>query len=80
MATLSDVRRFLRDHHRASLAEIALGVGSAPDATRALLDIWLEKQRVRRIVAPCAGSCGQSCCSETTMTETYEWIEPPPMH
>ncbi|MGQ9365309.1 FeoC-like transcriptional regulator [Azospirillum sp. ST 5-10] len=78
MATLSDVRTFLSARHRASLAEIALGVDSSADATRALLDHWAAKARVRRVEEACGGRCGKSCCGDATAAEVYEWIGGPP--
>ncbi|WP_035693204.1 FeoC-like transcriptional regulator [Azospirillum halopraeferens] len=78
MATLSDVRRYLSERHRASLADIAPGVGTTADAARALLDHWAARGRVRHLTAACDGRCGKSCCDGSAYAEIYEWVDRPP--
>ncbi|MGQ3674503.1 FeoC-like transcriptional regulator [Xanthobacter sp. TB0139] len=81
MATLSDVKRYMRQHHRASLQDLAIGLSTTQDAAKALLEMWRSKKRVRSIAANCGSNCGKSrwggcnCASAALPPEIYEWIE-----
>lgn len=78
MATPSDLRSYLSGRGRASLADIAIGLDTSPDAARALLDVWETKQRVRRVGADCGKGCGGACCGgDPAIAEVYEWVGPP---
>ena len=78
MATLSSVKHYLEARSRASLEDIAIGLETSPEAARALLDRWLEKNRVRRIEAcgPCGHKAGSCSCGHAATIEVYEWIRP----
>ncbi len=70
---LTDISHYLREHGRASLNDIALGVGSAPEALETMLATLERKGRVRRL--PAGSSCGTSTCSkcDPTTLAIYEW-------
>jgi predicted ArsR family transcriptional regulator len=69
---LSQVNDYLRRNRRASLADMAHGLGATPDALRGMLAALERKGRVRRLAAgaACAG-CGKC---DTHATELYEWV------
>jgi hypothetical protein len=69
---LTEVTRYLREHRRASLNDMANGIGSTPEAVEAMLMTLERKGRVRKL--PKGSSCESSCCQcdPTTLT-IYEW-------
>lgn len=81
MTTLSDVKRYMQSRRRASLSDIAVGLGTTPDNARHLLEMWQAKNKVRLIA--CAdghGSCGKgasggcACGTATILADVYEWL------
>ena len=76
MATLSQVKTYLEARSRASLEDIAIGVSTTPEAAPALLERWLDKNRVRRIenCGPCGHKVGSCSCGHAAPVEIYEWI------
>jgi hypothetical protein len=71
---LADIRSYLQQRQRASLSDIALHLGSDPDAVRGMLERWIRKGKVRKLMANAA--CNSSCkVCDPTATEFYEWLE-----
>lgn len=69
---LSRVNAYLKDRRRASLVDMALGLGATPDALREMLAILERKGRVRRL--PAGTTCGGGCCKcAPASIELYEW-------
>lgn len=69
---LSSVSDYLRQRGRASVAEMAIGLGVAPEALKGMLAVLERKGRVRRL-ALCS-TCKQSCCAcDPNTLELYEW-------
>jgi predicted ArsR family transcriptional regulator len=71
---LSQVNYYLRERRRASIADMALGLGATPDALRDMLAILERKGRVRRLPSgtPCGGGCSK--CDPAGI-ELYEWTD-----
>jgi hypothetical protein len=69
---LSEIKHYLMQRGQASLTDIALHFDTPPEAVRGMLEQWMRKGKVRRIMA--TASCGSSCsrCDLAT-TEIYEW-------
>lgn len=71
---LADIRRYLQQRGRASLADIAVHFDTEPDALRGMLAVWMRKGRVLRQTA--TASCGSSCSKcQQAATEIYIWVE-----
>jgi predicted ArsR family transcriptional regulator len=68
---LSAIRKYLSQHHTASLDDIARHLDAEPDAVRGMLDHWVIRGKVCRIPTACGG-CTQ--CDPTTI-ETYRWVD-----
>lgn len=69
---LSEIRHYLQQHGRVSLADIALHLDTPPEAVRGMLETLLRKGRIRRHLLNSA--CGSSCCKcDAAATEQYEW-------
>ncbi len=70
---LSDIRRYLEQRQQVCLSDIALHFGASPDATRGMLETWIRKGKVRRLLsqAACGSGCGK--CTPAQM-ELYEWV------
>lgn len=80
MTTLSAVKTFMERHHRASVRELAAGLGTTPDVARTLLEMWRRKKKVRRVVGLCAvcgmaGTVGCVCAGGVDVSDVYEWVE-----
>lgn len=79
MTTLSAVKHYMEDHHRATVSDLAVNLATTPDTARSLLEMWRAKQRVRFIPSAC-GSCGKgalggcSCPMATVLPEIWEWV------
>lgn len=69
---LIEIRRFLAERRRATLAEIALHLGVAPDAARGMMAQWQRRGKARLLPSPCGG-CGIACTCAAP-PEIYEWI------
>lgn len=69
---LSDVRDYLQQRGRATLADIALHFDTEPDAVRGMLQVWIRKGKVHKQAA--TASCGGSCTQcDPASTEIYVW-------
>lgn len=69
----------MEKYRRASVRELAVGLGTTPDMARTLLEMWRTKKKVRRLVGPCAvcgmaGTPGCVCAGGVDVSEVYEWI------
>jgi predicted ArsR family transcriptional regulator len=73
---LSEIRAFLSERKRASLAEIALRLKVPPEAARGMLELWIRKGKVCRLAAFCGGGCSRGCggCAQSHSSEIYEWV------
>lgn len=72
---LTQVTQYLKQHRRASLLDMALGLDATQDALREMLGILERKGRVRRL--PAGTACGGGCskCKPSDI-ELYEWTSP----
>ena len=71
---LSDLRPYLQQQRRVSLADLVNHFGIDADALRGMLGKWISKGNVRLIPLE-SSACGTSCCKcDATLTELYEWI------
>ena len=68
---LNQVNDYLRQRKRASVSDMALGLGAAPDALRAMLAALERKGRVRRL--PAGTGCEGCCKCDPNAVELYEW-------
>lgn len=70
---LSDLRSYLKQHHRVSMADLVAHFHTDAAALRGMLGVWINKGHVR--ILPLSSECGTSCCQcDPTLTELYEWI------
>ena len=70
---LSDLRDYLKQQHRVSMADLVNHFGTDANALRGMLGKWISKGHVR--VVPLSSNCGTGCCQcDPTLTELYEWI------
>lgn len=73
---LTRLNDYLRARGRASLNDMALALGSTPEALAAMLVLLERKGRVRLL--PAGASCGSVGCSgcDSTKVAIYEWAGP----
>jgi len=70
---ISRLSDYLREHHRASLNDMALSMDATPEALTAMLSVLERKGRVRKLDG--GSSCGKSCCQcDPTTVQIYEWV------
>jgi len=69
---LADLKRYLRARPMASLADIALYLDVEPDLARAMLERWISKGSVQRIVSP--RTCGGCDLCQPGKQELYQWV------
>jgi putative ferrous iron transport protein C len=70
---LSDIKRYLQERKQATLNDIAFHFDVEPAALRPMLELWILKGKVTRIVLQpgCKKGCA-SCACDTNM-ELYSW-------
>ncbi len=69
---LSDLRDYLKQQHRASLADLVMHFDLDAEALRGMLHKWISKGKVSKM--PKENACGTSCCKcDPNLTEIYEW-------
>jgi len=76
MASLTQLRDILRRDERASLQSLSLKSGSEISAVEAMLSVWEQKGRVRRI-APAKAACGGcgGCVHGCSPAQVFfEWV------
>lgn len=73
---LSDLRDYLAEHKRASMADMVNHFGVDPDALLGMLEQWEGKGRVRRIDAASADprACGSCTVCADGDPRIYEWV------
>ena len=69
---LADLKRYLRERPMASLADIALYLDVEPDLAGAMLERWISKGSVKRIVSP--RTCGGCDLCQPGTQELYQWV------
>ena len=68
---LSRLNDYLRQHKRASLADLALGLDAAPAAAAAMPTTLERNGRVRRL--PAGTACNGCCKCDPSVVRLYEW-------
>ena len=70
---ITDLSQYLRRHRRASVADMAMGLGTSAEALAPMLDMLERKGRIRKL--PEGSSCGsKSCCKcDPATVALYEW-------
>lgn len=71
--TPSAVKAYLADRQRSTLSDIAIHFGSSPDAVRQVLQVWMDKGRVRCLAD--GGCAGKTCACAKKPEDIYEWIK-----
>ncbi len=70
---LFEVRDYLRERGQATLGDIALHLGSDPEAVRGMLEVWVRKGKVER--STLMPACGSGCSKcDVASTEIYRWL------
>jgi len=71
---LGDLKSYLTQHKRVPIADLANRFDVEPDALRGMLQLWVDKGRVRRLEG--AGACGSCarCAEGGSDPEIYEWV------
>jgi hypothetical protein len=71
---LSELRDYLKQQQRVSLADLVNHFHVDADALRGMLKKWIAKGSVRMVTMESA--CGTSCCKcDPSLIELYEWLD-----
>lgn len=73
---LSDVKSYLSERKRVSVADLAIHFGVEPGAIRGMLEVWERKGRVRHLEPASGGCSGCRACDDAT-GDVYVWVERP---
>lgn len=69
---LRELRDYVRERRQVSLSEAAIHFSSAPDAVRAMFDVWIRKGHIGRWLK--TEACGTSCVQcDPAAVEIYFW-------
>lgn len=71
---LSEIKKYLMQHKRATLGDLACHFDTELEAMKAMLKHWIRKGKVLKLdqQAVCRKLCGK-CCDGAAM-EIYEWM------
>jgi len=71
---LSELRDYLKQQHRLTLAEMVNHFDIEADALRGMLAKWVSKGKVKKL--DMGGACGTTCSKcDPALTEIYEWLD-----
>ena len=70
---LTELKSYLLENKRVHLIDLARHFEVTPEALSGMLEHWIRKGKVRRLVG---SVCGKQCCCQTNPAnlEIYEWI------
>lgn len=70
---LSDLRAYLKQQQRVSMADLVAHFHADAEALRGMLALLINKGYVH--LMPLSSQCGTSCCQcDPLLTELYEWL------
>jgi predicted ArsR family transcriptional regulator len=70
---LTEIAALLKKHRRLSLGELASALGSTPEAVEPMMELLVEKGRVRILSSGCSrGSCKGCSCAVRENSLIYE--------
>ena len=76
--TLSDLKAFMVERKRASVAEISLHFDSPPSAIQPMIEQWMAKGRMRKLnMQGGCGKAGSGCSCKEAPVDIYEWSPSP---
>jgi predicted ArsR family transcriptional regulator len=70
---LSDIKRYLKKHRRATLGDLANHFDTEPEAMRGMLEQWIRKGRVLKSELQASRNKSCSKCCDGSAMEIYEW-------
>ena len=68
---LSELRDYLQIRGRATIADLSARFDTEPDALRGMLQKWIGKGKVERLVSD--NNCGGCCKCDDGSSELYLW-------
>lgn len=73
---LSEVKAYLSERRRVSVADLAIHFGVEPGAIRGMLEVLERKGRVRHL-EPATGGCSGCHACDDAMSDVYVWVDRP---
>ncbi|CAK7045816.1 FeoC-like transcriptional regulator [Saezia sanguinis] len=71
--TPSELRDYLKQHHQASLADLAIHFNSDPQAVKAAMHTWIRKGMASETSA--SSGCAKGCCEcKPENITVYRWL------
>ncbi len=72
--TPSRLNDYLRERRRASLADVAIHFDVDPSAARGMLDMLIDKGRIRELTIGTCGDAGGCSCSNEQPVFLFEYV------
>ncbi|MCP4699912.1 MAG: sugar metabolism transcriptional regulator [Gammaproteobacteria bacterium] len=69
---LTELKAYIAEKRRVTLTDLACHFDVEPDALKGMLDHWIRKGKVRRMLP--VSSCESKGCCQCESVEMYEWI------
>lgn len=71
---LTEIKHYLSTRHCATLDDLSIHFDTDPCALRAMLQLWIQKEKIRMISSEsgCGSGCGKCTCAPV---ETYQWVQ-----
>ncbi|MDR3089439.1 MAG: FeoC-like transcriptional regulator [Desulfobulbaceae bacterium] len=71
---LISLKKYLQERGTAPLSDIALHFATEPETARPLLDLWIGKGKVEKLIGASGGACKGCCKCDPAMLESYKWL------
>lgn len=71
--TLLELRDYVRQQKKASLQDISQAFHTEQGVIEGMMDVWVQKGKVRLHRAENSGKCGGCCSCDKGIGQYYEW-------
>ncbi|ATA24154.1 hypothetical protein BIY26_01205 [Brenneria goodwinii] len=71
--SLIELRDYVRQQKKVSLQDISSAFHTDPGVIEGMLDIWVQKGKIRLHQAESGGKCGSCCSCDKGLSQYYEW-------
>ncbi|AUH00961.1 FeoC-like transcriptional regulator [Pectobacteriaceae bacterium CE70] len=72
--TLIELRDFVREKQKVSLRDISMTFHAEPGVVEGMLDVWVQKGKIRCHRTVDNGKCGSCCSCDKGISQYYEWL------
>ncbi|MCG8709997.1 FeoC-like transcriptional regulator [Brenneria sp. 4F2] len=73
--TLIELRDYVRRQKKVSLQDVSTAFHADPGVVEGMLEIWIQKGKIRFHQAAAGGKCGSCCSCDKSLSQYYEWAD-----